>query len=350
MFKIKDYFGHIILISILSIWLIGLIYTFEKGYKTEPLIHSIIPQEIIDFFNDLPKFINIGPIFNPDPDIADWGKYESIDDMHKLEDTCFMIFYSSLDSVSERANAERTLKYANKAIPALEDFMQTYPYPYKVNNRKLPIYLAKTEKNYEQIQKELGITPIENSIGVYIYEFSSLGSRAIGIVLSPKSWIDNSNKKTLWHEMNHFVYFTNFDYANNTAPYLWFTEGCAEYFSNNTARNNSIDIDMAEKFDFTNNTRGNEVYWIGYTAFVYYEKTYGSSLLSDLVWLSYDYDLNTALSKSSGISLSDWQKGWKNYIKDFINAIASHKDNTKEMFQYYQTNQLKNGIMGGKGM
>lgn len=285
-----------------------------------PLKNAEFPKETIDFFSHLPDIIDIGFSYNPNPDSSSWGNYEEVDSLLKIEDSCFVVFYSSIDSVVEKKKAVETLQYAHEAIPKLKQLMKDYPYPYKVNNRKLPIYLARNNEQYISIQKTLTPDPCSNSVGIYIFEVSIMGVLTNGIVISPDAYTafnyNNQNqsfKIVLWHEMNHYVYFTNFDFYSNSEPYLWFTEGCAEYFAENVVRKEEVDRGKVSDYSLTNNILNSDAYWIGYTAFKAIEKP--GSTISDMVYASYKNNIEQALQKSMNISLEQWDVTWKNYIR-----------------------------------
>jgi len=331
---LKSFFTLFFVLLFAAIWYVVILVFIMNNKDEKPLIDAKIPQETIDFFTGLVDFVDIGVIYNPFPDIRDWGKYESIKDMKTIEDTCFIVFYSAQDSIRERPKADLALRYSNEAIPELKDFMKNYPYPYQVRGRKLPIYLANSTGQYSSIIRQLGISGGgSGSIGMYIYQISFMGTLAKGIVISPEAWEnkgalstneDEEFKKTLWHEINHYVYFTYFDYFKNAEPYLWFTEGCAEFFSGNSNRLKQVNKTRAQNFRFNSNTTNSDVYWVGYTAYVYYKKTYGRNLLSNLVYYSYTNNLNKALANTSGISLTEWESGWKNYIRNISENLANN--------------------------
>ena len=326
----KDLLIDFILIVFISLWLIVLITVFNIGNKTPPLISAEIPQETIDFFTKLPVFIDIGFHFNPNPDPFSWGKYDGGDSLLSIEDSCFIVFYSAPDSVVEYPKAVYAKAQANAAIPRLKSLMKDYPYPHQVKNRKLPIYIANTSRNYVNIQAKLTPNPSKESVGVYLFEFSSMGPLAKGIVLSPEAWTSfdldkkESFRITLWHEMNHYVYFTYFNFFQNKEPYLWFTEGCAEFFSGNEKRNNEIDISFANKYTLYENKPSYSSYWIGYTAYSFFNEAYSQRKLSDLISASYKNDLSTSLKASNNIDLNDWEKGWKGYIKKKKSLFSSN--------------------------
>jgi hypothetical protein len=297
---------------------------------SKPVRFSEIPKETINFFNNLPDFIDIGFHFNPNPDPFSWGKYFASDSLLSIEDSCFIVFYSAPDSVDEHPKAEYALSQANAAIPRLKSLMKDYPYPYQVKNRRLPIYIANTNSNYVNIQTKLTPNPSKGSVGVYIFEYSSIGSLAKGIVLSPEAWnsFDSDEKEsfriTLWHEMNHYVYFTYFNFFQNIQPYLWFTEGCAEFFAGNEIRNKEIDVLFASKYTLYENQPSHSSYWIGYTAYSFFNEAYSQRKLSDLISASYQNDLSTSLKASNNIDLNDWENGWKGYIKKKKSLFSSN--------------------------
>ena len=313
-------FQYMSFIAICITFFLITIHFFYK--KLPPLQLSSIPQETIDFFKKLPGYIDIGFHFNPNPDPSNWGRYEPVDSMLHVEDTLFMVFYSRIDSANEVSKAKMALKLANNAVPELVKLMKNYPYPYQVKKRKLPIYLADNDKSYVEIQKKLSPIGACQSIGVYIFEYSSLGTMTNGIVISPEAFTafnknaEESFRITLWHEMNHYAYFTNFDFINNTLPYLWYTEGCAEYFAQNLVRSNEINKSEAINYKYEQNNTNSSAYWVGYTSFIYYEKTYGKNKLSDLISSSYKNSISKALNSTSGITINVWEKGWKEYIKN----------------------------------
>lgn len=304
-----------------------------------PLTNADIPQETIDWFKGLiDGGSDIGGILGPDNrDPSDWGRYEDIDSMLYIEDEYFMIYYSSKDSTVEKDKALICQRYAHEAIPIGELFMKNYPYPIQLNGRKLPIYLAKTVNDFRSICKQLNHgDPGTWSIGLYCFQYGISGVYTDGIIISPNAWEktdillnskseDKEFKKTLWHEMNHFMYFTNWDYSQTSKPSLWFTEGLAEYFSENYMR--LIAVANHKDYDLMNDFMdGNTEYWVGLSAYLSMEQQYGRNVISDLVFNSYKNSIDKAVNMAiADNNLRSWNnqwhsfmesKGYKKYIKN----------------------------------
>lgn len=316
----------------LVVLLMGLAVIQNVLKPQRPLTNADIPKETIDWFKSLVDGgSDIGGILGPDErDPADWSRYEDIDSMLRLEDEYFVIYYSAKDSMLERKKAVISQRYAHEAIPIGERFMKNYPYPSQMNGRKLPIYLAKTVDDFRNICQQIGHgDPGTWSIGLYCFQYSISGVYTDGIIISPEAWSVSDNqleadsddkelKKTLWHEMNHFMYFSNWDYSQTSKPSLWFTEGLAEYFSENYDR--LIYVANHKSFNLTNDFMdGSSEYWVGMTAFLCLERLYGKSVVYNVVSNSYKNSINEAVQMSiQNESLNTWNTNWHSFMNDNI--------------------------------
>ena len=325
-----------IFLTWIAVILLGTLLAYElyivyNRSEQRPLSNADIPQSTKDWFKGLiDGGSDIGGILGPDdrnPD--DWGRYEDIDSMLRIEDEFFVIYYSTKDSVVERKKALVSQRYAHEAVPMGELFMKSYPYPDSLNGRKLPIYLAKTVKDFRSICNQLGHgDPGTWAIGLYCFQYGINGVYTDGIIISPEAWkisdlqIDeNTNdeyfKQTLWHEMNHFMYFTNWDYSQTSVPNLWFTEGLAEYFAGNYNRllevGNYNDLNLTEDF----RGGGHTEYWAGMSAYLCLEKYYGKSKISDMVGYSYKNSIDESVRMAiPNYTLELWNAQWHNYMDD----------------------------------
>lgn len=330
--SLRNSIMHIVLYILFGVLCLGLFKVFAEYYNYEmpSLSQADIPQETIDWFQNLIDggWSDIGGILYPeDRDSSDWSRYEDIDSMLRVEDEYFIIYYSTKDSVVEKKKALISQRYAHEAVPVGELFMKEYPYPEKLNGRKLPIYLAKTEKDFRSICKQLGHgDPGTWAIGLYCFQYGPSGVYTDGIIISPKAWsvadmfIDAQTKdeelqKTLWHEMNHFMYFTNWNYFQISKPSLWFTEGLAEYFAENYGR--LIEVGDHTKYELTKDIQNGSEYWVGFSAFLSLEQKFNKSTISDLVGESYDHSIDEAVERSiSGYNLDTWNAEWHAFMQD----------------------------------
>ena len=200
---IKRSFIPFIAVTLLIIgWFFILWNVYQKGREKEAIIYAHIPEETIRFID---------------------GLIETIDQY-------------LIPTKEEKERAQKVRDWAHKAITPLAELMGKYFYPQDVKGRKLPIYLADTQKKYTKIIGYLfGNPAIEEqtgSWGMYICTYSVQGCLTKGIVMHPDTWrTDKDAKATLWHEMNHYVFYTSLDYSKVIDPYLWVSEGLAEFFS-----------------------------------------------------------------------------------------------------------------------
>jgi hypothetical protein len=324
----------LIILTWLAFFLISLVMAFGlyKVFKSgdhQPLRTAKIPQSTIDWFSGLiDGGSDIGGIFNPDGwNPAEWGRYEDIDSMLRLEDEYFVIYYSSKDSAAERKKALVCQRYAHEAIPLGELFMKKYPYPDSLNGRKLPIYLANTVNDFRSICNQLGHgDPGTDAIGLYCFQYGTHGVYTDGIIISPRAWTDFDHwidentqdenlKRTLWHEMNHFMYLTNWDYTQTEEPFLWYVEGLAEYFSSNYDR--LREVGNYNKLNLTEDFRGkgNTEYWAGMSAFLCLENIFSKSEVSDVVFNSYNHSVDESLRMAiNNFNLSVWNTRWHTFM------------------------------------
>lgn len=334
----RNFILQFVLYVFLGLLCLGLYKVFTDYYHCPmpPMSNGDIPQSTIDWFNGIwNDSTDIGGIYdtidrNPD----DWTKYEDIDSMHRLEDDLFVIYYSAKDSVVERKKAIISQRYAHEAVPIGELFMKNYPYPDSINGRKLPIYLAKTVDDFRSICEQLGHgDPGTWAIGLYCFQYSVSGVYTDGIIISPEAWAvsdgqidentkDDDLKQTLWHEMNHFMYFTNWDFTQTSEPNLWFTEGLAEYFAGNYDRlrevGNYNNLSLTEDF----RGGGNTEYWAGLSAYLCFENSFGKSQVSNMVAYSYQNSVEESVKKTiPSYSISLWDSQWHTFMqnKEYLN-------------------------------
>lgn len=291
--------------------------------KQKNVLELEIPQSTIDWFDGLVDG-DFGGILDT-TSIQDPDSYENVDSMLCLQDEYFMIYYSRTDSVKEYEKALIAQRYAHQAIPKAEKLMGNYPYPETINGRKLPIYLANTKIDYANINKKMGGNDGTGSVGMYWFSYSLKGTFTKGIVISPEAWgksdgildrdaEDNDFKIVLWHEMNHFMYFTNWDFTQTSEPCLWFTEGLAEYFANNSGRLNYVG--NHSKYRLTNDVRDGNEYWVGLSAYFCLEDHYGQKNCYDMVVQSYDHSIEEAINMTMGVNLASWNNQWHTYMSN----------------------------------
>lgn len=316
----------IVVFAIFIFWFVSILLVFQKGKDTEPLVYARVPQETIDFLSNFVNSFDLKLIYNPNPTKDDWRNELNFGEdeesgLKKLEDEYFIIYFD--DHPRERDRAIKSLEYAHEAIPELIKLMGKYFFPADVYDRKLPIYLASSEEWYNQMFQRLLNTNRNapgNTSGLYISSYSHMGNVTKGIILHPMIW-ERSNKpnypkQVLWHEMNHYVFFTSIHYDKIVRPFTWVYEGLAEYFSrpeitslNNTKATFCQTLSLSAEFY---NRSSN--YWAGQTVYQFFEKHYSFEDMKMFIFYSYSSSTQDALRSSFSESPVNIERAWHNYV------------------------------------
>lgn len=323
----RSCFPFVILVLLAGLWLGLLIGLYQKGQEKEAVIYAHIPEETIRFIDGLLDMIDQSIRFDPDPALTDWdndtnyGEDEATG-LLKLEDDYFVVYFRKGDKEEEK-KAGKTLRWAHDAIEPLASLMGKYPYPKDVKGRKLPIYLASSQKEYTRIISYLMGNPNlkeqTGSWGMYICTYSCQGCLTKGIVLHPGTWgKEKDAHATLWHEMNHYVFYTSLDYSQVIDPYLWVSEGVAEYFSKGDPvldgpmieRLQKEHLDRTFKFVYDNYAGGQSVYTT-------LHKKYGEQTVRNFIRLIYANRMVDVYPKALQKSSSQFENEWKSYLPAF---------------------------------
>lgn len=308
---------------VVSVILVAIFLSFISIFLSPevPFKYAEIPQSTIDYFKRLKDQLII---FNPNPSLGDWTNDKpgtnKVVEYSCIEDDNFIVYF--IPETKSESRAPDVISYANAAIKPLEELMDRYYYPSMVNGRKLPIFITNDKKEYDNIINKLlgnwgqgGGT----SVGVTLFEASSLGMRTIAIVLSDRAWNLETDieypRKVLWHEMNHYVYFTALQMDLPIMPLEWFTEGIAEYFAKSTFREEEISFYEAQKLYLTKELEDSyDNYWVGYSVFNFMEDAYGKEKVKQCVKGSYNNIITKVFVSELNTTLTDFDGQWKEYI------------------------------------
>jgi hypothetical protein len=309
------------LILLCWVGLLGKLY--EKGKAPGALIYARIPEETIRFLDKLSAQLDLFLRFDPDIRPKDWqDKFNYGEDpatgLKKIEDDCFVVYFNGSDEQASRA--EKMLTWAHEAIPGSETLMGKYPYPADVNLRKLPVYLADSKQQFADMATTLQGSPVkglESTLGLYFSRYSQMGNLTIGILLSPAVWRDDKQaRQVLWHEMNHYVYFTLLEYDKVVRPYMWVYEGLAEYFSHDrTLQLSATQVESCRQYtlsatfpDYIAN------YWGGESVYRFMETQYGGTKVKDFIRYTYANPTDQSLTTTFQTDIPRFEVEWKTWL------------------------------------
>jgi hypothetical protein len=297
-------------IGFIVVSLSGTILTFIFNRNAPPVSALVIPDSTKEYFKN----------------ISDWGhtKFDWVDsidlDKHhnnsnysegflKLEGDNFIIYYR--DSPKEKIRAEKTLQFANEAIPELAEFFGKYYYAREVNNRKLPVYLALTERDFAEISQALGGTSVDWAAGLTYNTFSSNGDKLCkGIILNSIVQENSSSdlKTVVYHEMAHYNHFQCMDLLKKPEYMNWEVEGLASFFANDWNQKIPDNINISNYSLLKDPDNYLDSYWMGYHAF---HLAYELGKFRNIIQKSYNSSLKIAIPEAAECSFDHYDEKWR---------------------------------------
>lgn len=328
----KKYISFIVILAVSSLWNLALMEWYLHTRHEKPLILAQIPESTQRFLTDLGEKIAEGGlhlfILHPVGSFGEDSWTNKNDYGHQAgfvkeeTDTLFALYCDVPDSVL----IAQVRRYAHEAIQPMAQLMGHYVYPYMVKGRKLPIYLCTSEDSYQTVCSELvgRNDDYSTSWGLCVTLYCGADVQTAGIVINGGSILqreenaDKYLKSTLWHEMNHYVYFQSLQLSREVTPYKWVFEGLAEYFSSKVIKQTTqLDADeermvMSNKLESTfsplsYNYTGGELFY------EYLEQSYGVHKVVSLVRSLYSLPLSQSLAQI-GLDTEQCEKEWKEYV------------------------------------
>ena len=304
-----------------------LVKIYDKGKDQKPLRYADVPQETIDWINSLGNGLNdIVSTFNPIPIPTPWDNGGDVgkdpeSGFLTLEDEYFIIYYPE----SLEKKAKQTLQLAHEAIPRMEDIIGKYYYPSDMNGRKVPIYLAKAQADFNALMGKFGCKgDYTNVDGITIYDVSPSGLFLRAIALKGNSVFksDEYHKEVQWHEMTHYCFAASLDYNQRIDLPMWCTEGIAEYtgivgkrphFSASEIEMMRKDCDLsAPHFPYVF-----EVYNGGHSIFCHLEDRYKVTGLKAFLHTLYSKGIPSSLKENFSTTVPAFEADWKSSLDKF---------------------------------
>lgn len=304
-----------------------LVKIYDKGKDQKPLRYADVPQETIDWINSLGNGLNdIVSTFNPIPIPTPWDNGGDVgkdpeSGFLTLEDEYFIIYYPE----SLEKKAKQTLQLAHEAIPRMEDIIGKYYYPSDMNGRKVPIYLAKAQADFNALMGKFGCKgDYTNVDGITIYDISPSGLFLRAIALKGNSVFksDEYHKEVQWHEMTHYCFAASLDYNQRIDLPMWCTEGIAEYtgivgkrphFSASEIEMMRKDCDLsAPHFPYVF-----EVYSGGHSIFCHLEDRYKVAGLKAFLHTLYSKGIPSSLKENFSTTVPAFEADWKSNLDKF---------------------------------
>ncbi|MEG2070958.1 MAG: hypothetical protein RR034_06250, partial [Bacteroidales bacterium] len=313
---------NIIILVLILFWGFALTVIYNKSKEQAGFIYAEIPKETLEFLKKIREGRDTHIDYDPTPKESDWSNSNNIGEnsafgLQKIEDDLFIVYYDRRD----KEHAFDVIQYAHNAVKPLEELMGKYIYPEAIRGRKLPIYLATSSQQYDTIVSAIQNSEVKlsaKSAGVYLMTYSNMGVLTKGIVLNNEAlWNDRMPssypEQILKHEMNHYVFFQSLDLSQNVKPYLWISEGLAEYFSrpgtlilNDKQKKILNTCTLQETFpDYESN------YYGGNSLYQYMVKKYTIAGVKSFIQYIYNLPIEDAVLRSFGTDVTELATAWK---------------------------------------
>ena len=303
-----------LLLGLVSFSFLSIVLTYIFNRDAPPVAALEIPKSTIDFFK---KLGNIGHIKFDFVDSLDFGDFDNDNDysgdFKKLEDDNFIVYFH--ENSKEQARAEKTLQYANMAIPELVRFFGKYYYATDAKNRKLSIYLATSKADFDETAKSVGGSTVEWAAGLTFNSFSLIGDKICkGIVLNHmvQDGDPTDLKKVIFHEIAHYNHFQCMDLMRKSEYMNWEVEGIASYFARDWNKQipEGSNINSLSLTEDPNNYI--DSYWMGYHAFGLAEEL---GCMKGILENSYSESLLRAIPKNANCTMSEYDGKWRDYCR-----------------------------------
>lgn len=240
---------------------------------------------------------NVGPFdWNNKKDIGQTDKNAS----WSHENNAFAITYYHADKTAEnKLNALYVLELIDLLVPEIEEILGTFPSVESMNGRKIPIYLPGDDEEYKSLLQQMtnnNAALVSNDDGCSVVEYGPLGCLVRGIIVHPNGFKQyNGKQRYIQFIRREVMYYAYINMVNcnvdEVKPYLWFTNGLAEYFASGAGENGltSLPSDYVDIIRQQCKLNGefpqkNKVYvWAGCSFFQYMDIAYGKEFLSRLI-------------------------------------------------------------------
>lgn len=254
-------------------------------------------------------------------------------DWDKEEDDLFVVYYHKDKEAVWQGYAQQIMKCAHENISRLEEVMGRYYFPNDMNGRKLPIYLANSEKDYSATTIQIGGSSLTNSLGVTITSIGRYGCKTEAIILHPSCFkvppADiNGYRMVLLHEMTHYVHRSSIDVSKEFNIYNWETEGIAEYCCERHERRqisesgkiNYIENKCLLTEDFPAYERAE--YWAGESFFLFLYQKYGKEFVRDFIQYSVNAPQDSLFTRFAHTAEED-HRLWVNHLKGITDTFPA---------------------------
>jgi hypothetical protein len=316
------------------LWLLGLSLFFYETQDQQPLREAMLPPETKEFLLRLSRHIPDLQFVKRDGSGKEWTNRRddaeaSNKGFQRLESDNFIVYFKS----GNQERADQILYYAEQSNQRLLEVFGHFVYAKDKGGRKLPMYLASTHAEYEQLSNIQ--IPSVACVKASLYDDAMIATAYV----SPKAFSlgQEYTQQVVLHELAHY---THFDLANPKNLHnfrVWLTEGVACYTAREEYRlpeverqfnsNQLIPLTTLNSYDNNYAYRSSSlslIYATGLSVLQMIEQRFGRMKLTSFIHTtSKKSDIRTAVQLDLGTDLEELNEMWFDYLRSIYARQSS---------------------------
>jgi hypothetical protein len=311
--------------AIVIVFIAGAVMVSRDGRKSVGITEVQIPSETKEFLERLAAKIGDLQFLKREGSGRDRTNKQDEEEavaggFSQVASENFIVYYHAAD----KDRARQVLDFAEGAKSRMLAVFEHFPYAKDKNGRKLPVYLASSEKEYYDLSRvSRGSVACVKTI---IYDDALIAT----MYVSPAVFTRGGEypRQVITHEVAHYTHFDIIDFDNIRNLRAWFIEGLASYtaqeeyrlgYVRDAYRANQIiplaDLEAYSNAEAYNPQNVQMVYAEGHSVMQMVEERYGRNRMTFLVVAaSRKSDFGGAAREALNLSLRELNAAWMNYL------------------------------------
>lgn len=341
--KVKAFYAKTAVVFAVSAVVLGLI--FQKGANHPPLRFSILPKSAFTRVSDMYKnqrhdsklvMKKQGPFKWSNKD--DLGSKKELGEWQKEDSPSAIVYYHRDKDAVEQYRAQKVLESIDEITDELYDFLGQKLDPDSLNDRKIPVYFAQDDAEYQKVMAKLsdGSVLPSNHDGCSFIEIGPLGCINRGIVLNCSTAFNTDENgeyaymPILRRELARYTYINQNDFDQEGTQSEWFVTGLIEYFATGCSDSIYYSDDFIDyvknDFPLTQKVVKNKYVTQAGISFVNFLDNFQDSIsLGDMISFSRSHDV-TDYFKEKGVNVEYFSAVWVTTLEQVAEVVSIEGD------------------------
>jgi hypothetical protein len=307
------------------VFIVGAVIVSREGRRSVGITEIQIPSETKEFLERLAGKIGDLQFLKREGSGRDRTNKEDDEEavaggFGQVASENFIVYYHAPD----KGRARQILDNAEGAKERMLAVFEHFPYAKNKNGRKLPVYLASSEREYYELSR--ASTGSVACVKTIVYDDALIAT----MYVSPAVFARGGEypRQVITHEVAHYTHFDIIDFDNIRNIRAWLIEGLASYtaqeeyrlgYVRDAYRANRIiplaDLEAYSNAEAYNPQNVQMVYAEGHSVMQMVEERYGRRRVTNLiVTASRKTDFSGAARAALNLSLIELNGVWMNYL------------------------------------